>query len=67
MFLRNSPLKFKIGLKVGDKVLQANGYDFTMVKMKQAERRIQRNDILRLKVTRYGLNINQGWSSSNVL
>lgn len=61
-------LAHNAGLKVGDKILQANGYDFTMVTLKQAERRIQRKDTLRLKITRDGLTVpGRNWGSSNKL
>jgi len=40
------------GLKVGDQIYEANGYDFTMVTFAQAIRRIQRKDTLKLKVGR---------------
>merc|ERR1712110_450495 len=55
----------KYGLKIGDKILQANGYDFTMVTLKQAERRIQRKQILRLKITRDDLSAPKMWGHSN--
>lgn len=43
------------GLKVGDQIYEANSYDFTMVTLSQAIRRIQRKDTLKLKVGRADL------------
>ena len=40
------------GLKVGDQIYEANGFDYTMVTFAQAVRRIQRKDTLRLKIGR---------------
>lgn len=46
----------KAGLKVGDKILQVNGYDITMATQKQAKKRLTKNQrIIRLKVTRLSL------------
>ncbi|XP_002126764.2 tax1-binding protein 3 [Ciona intestinalis] len=46
----------KAGLKVGDKILQVNGYDVTMATQKQAKKRLIKNQrIVRLKVTRPNL------------
>ena len=46
----------KGGLHVGDKILQANGYDLTMATQKQAKKRLTKNQrIVRLKVTRPSL------------
>nr|XP_002126764.1 tax1-binding protein 3 [Ciona intestinalis] len=46
----------KAGLKVGDKILQVNGYDVTMATQKQAKKRLVKNQrIVRLKVTRPNL------------
>ena len=43
----------KAGLKVGDKILQVNGYDVTMATQKQAKKKLIKNQrIVRLKVTR---------------
>merc|ERR1711922_8956 len=50
--IENGSPAHKAGLKVGDKILQANGNDFTMVTLRQAERRIGKKEILRVKVTR---------------
>merc|ERR1712227_1148421 len=56
----------KSGLKVGDKILQANGNDFTMVTLRQAERRIGKKDILRVKITRAELqnSVSRNWNVS---
>ena len=46
----------KAGLKMGDKILQVNGYDVTMATQKQAKKRLIKNQrIVRLKVTRPSL------------
>nr|CAB3266821.1 tax1-binding protein 3 [Phallusia mammillata] len=46
----------KCGLKVGDKILQVNGYDVTMATQKQAKKKLIKNQrIVRLKVTRASL------------
>lgn len=46
----------KSGLRVGDKILQVNGYDLTMATQKQAKKRLIKNQrIVRLKVTRPSL------------
>ena len=46
----------RAGLKVGDKILQVNGYDITMATQKQAKKRLIKNQrIIRLKVTRPSL------------
>lgn len=57
---------FSLGLKVGDKILQANGNDFTMVTLRQAERRIGKKDILRVKITRAELqnSVAKNWNVS---
>ena len=46
---------FKGGLRVGDKILSCNGYDFTMVSHKQAVDLIKRNHSLKLLVARKGV------------
>ncbi|XP_039259344.1 tax1-binding protein 3-like [Styela clava] len=51
----NGPAE-KAGLKVGDKILQVNGYDMTMATQKQAKKKLTKNQrIVRLKVTRNNL------------
>ena len=46
----------KAGLRVGDKILQVNGYDITMATQKQARKKLIKNQrIVRLKVTRPNL------------
>ena len=46
----------RAGLRVGDKILQCNGYDFTIVTHKKAVEYIQRHDVLNLLVTRRDIN-----------
>jgi len=46
----------RAGLRVGDKILQVNGYDITMATQKQARKKLIKNQrIVRLKVTRPNL------------
>lgn len=46
----------KSGLRVGDKILQVNGYDMTMATQKQAKKYLTKNQrIIRIKVTRRNL------------
>ncbi|KAF0289323.1 uncharacterized protein FJT64_026061 [Amphibalanus amphitrite] len=45
----------KAGLKVNDKILQCQGYDFTMVTHKQAINYIKKGKTLNLLVARYGV------------
>jgi len=46
---------FRGGLRVGDKILQCNGYDFTMVSHKQAVDIIKKGQTLDLLVARRGV------------
>lgn len=43
------------GLRVGDKILQCNGYDFTMVTHKKAVEYIRKHNILNLLIARRGV------------
>lgn len=45
----------KVGLEEGDKILQCNGYDFTMVTHKKAMDRLRKAPILDLLVARRGI------------
>ncbi len=45
----------RAGLMVHDKILQCNGYDFTMVTHKKAVDYIQKNTVLNLLVARKGV------------
>ena len=45
----------KAGLKVHDKVLQCNGYDFTMVTHKKAVDYIKKHPVLNLLIARRGV------------
>ncbi|KAJ6634736.1 Tax1-binding protein 3 like [Pseudolycoriella hygida] len=45
----------KAGLRIHDKILQCNGYDFTMVTHKKAVSYIRKNPILNLLVARRGV------------
>lgn len=47
----------RAGLRIGDKILQCNGYDFTIVTHKKAVEYIQRYDILNLLVARRDLRV----------
>ena len=51
------------GLRVGDKILQCNGYDFTIVTHKKAVEYIQRYDVLNLLVVRRDTNGVQVWET----
>lgn len=42
----------KAGLQVGDKILQCNGYDFTIVTHRKAVEYIQRHETLNLLIAR---------------
>lgn len=44
------------GLQVGDKILQCNGYDFTIVTHKKAVEYIQRHETLNLLIARRDMN-----------
>lgn len=55
----------KAGLRVGDKILQVNGYDMTMATQKQAKKRLTKNQrIIRVKVTRGNLVPNESVATS---
>lgn len=58
-----------LGLEVGDKILQVNSYDYTLVTLKQAEKRLVKKDQIRMKITRQSIQDNSkpGWGSSNDL
>lgn len=43
------------GLRVHDKILQCNGYDFTMVTHKKAVEYIKKNDVLNMLIARKGV------------
>lgn len=45
----------KAGLRIHDKILQCNGYDFTMVTHKKAVSYIRKNPVLNLLVARKGV------------
>ncbi len=45
----------RAGLRVHDKILQCNGYDFTMVTHKKAVDYIRRDAVLNLLVARRGV------------
>lgn len=45
----------KAGLRVHDKILQCNGYDFTMVTHKKAVDYIKKHPVLNLLVARKGV------------
>ena len=45
----------KAGLRVHDKILQCNGYDFTMVTHKKAVSYIMKNPVLNMLVARKGV------------
>jgi C-terminal processing protease CtpA/Prc len=45
----------KSGLRVHDKILQLNGYDFTMVTHKKAVDYIKKNHVLNMLVARKGV------------
>ncbi len=45
----------KAGLRVHDKILQCNGYDFTMVTHKKAVDYIKKNTVLNMLVARKGV------------
>ena len=46
---------FHAGLRYGDKILQCNGYDFTMVTHKKAVDYIKKDPVLNLLVARKGI------------
>ncbi|XP_022660905.1 uncharacterized protein C45G9.7-like [Varroa jacobsoni] len=50
----NSPAQH-CGLKEHDKILQVNGYDFTMVTHRKAVEYIKRNNVLNMLVARKGV------------
>jgi C-terminal processing protease CtpA/Prc len=45
----------RAGLRVGDKILQCNGYDFTMVTHKKAVEYIKKHPVLSMLVARKGV------------
>ena len=45
----------KAGLRVHDKILQCNGYDFTMVTHKKAVEYIQKAQVLNILIARKGV------------
>jgi len=45
----------KAGLRVHDKILQCNGYDFTMVTHKKAVSYIMKNSVLNMLIARMGV------------
>lgn len=45
----------RAGLRIHDKILQCNGYDFTMVTHKKAVSYIRKNPVLNLLVARKGV------------
>ncbi|UYV67693.1 TAX1BP3 [Cordylochernes scorpioides] len=45
----------KCGLKIHDKILQVNGYDFTMVTHKKAVEYIKKHTVLNMLVARKGV------------
>lgn len=45
----------RAGLRIHDKILQCNGYDFTMVTHKKAVSYIRKNPILNMLVARKGV------------
>ena len=49
----------KAGMRVHDKILQCNGYDFTMVTHKKAVEYIQKAQVLNILVARRGVTSNQ--------
>ena len=53
----NSPAS-KAGLRVHDKILQCNGYDFTMVTHKKAVTYIKKNPVLNMLMARKGVTQN---------
>merc|ERR1711990_660019 len=58
----------KAGLLIGDKILQVNSYDYTLVTLKQAERRISKRKEIKIKVTRDSLKeVQNTWIESNQL
>jgi hypothetical protein len=46
---------YKSGLRVGDKILQVNGYDFTMVTHKKAVEYIRKHPVLNMLIARKGV------------
>lgn len=46
---------WRSGLRVGDKILQCNGYDFTMVTHKKAVEYIKKHPILNMLIARRGV------------
>lgn len=53
--VHNESAAAKAGLRIHDKILQCNGYDFTMVTHKKAVGYIRKNPILNLLVARKGV------------
>jgi len=62
-------LAANFGLEVGDKILQVNSYDYTLVTLKQAEKRLVKKDQIRMKITRQSIQEKSkpAWGSSNDL
>lgn len=54
-FVQESSPAAAAGLQIHDKILQVNGYDFTMVTHKKAVEYIQKFDVLNMLVTRQGV------------
>lgn len=48
----------KAGLRIHDKILQCNGYDFTMVTHKKAVDYIKKNNVLNMLIARKGVTQN---------
>lgn len=46
---------WRAGLRIGDKILQCNGYDFTMVTHRQAVDKIQKYKVLNMLIARQGV------------
>ncbi|XP_054156353.1 tax1-binding protein 3 homolog [Oppia nitens] len=46
---------WKCGLRMGDKILQCNGYDFTMVTHRKAVEYIKKHPILNMLIARKGV------------
>ncbi len=46
---------WRCGLRMGDKILQCNGYDFTMVTHKKAVEYIKKHPILNMLIARKGV------------
>ena len=53
--IQNESPASKAGLHVHDKILQCNGYDFTMVTHKKAVEHIKKNTVLNMLIARKGV------------